>query len=213
MCDECQRQKTNTSEELYCICQTPYDDTLWVPRAIFNRCSLPDRVLSILMYSLSHQLYITPMDAVIPRIFQIGWPLRKSQFQVWTTRHAPSRSRLLVLCSKRPIMRSALNVSLRKTWMSDIESINQLFYLQTHNLNKCDISRLQTNLKLTVLSNTKLRHFWAQIVSWAPRHARKSFIVLAPYRTVATPHVLQWAQLFLRLAPTALHRMVATPHG
>ena len=37
-----------------------------------------------------------------------------------------------------------------------------------------------TNLKLTMLSNTKLRHFWAQIVSWAPRHARKTFIVLAP---------------------------------
>ena len=86
-------------------------------------------------------------------------------------------------------MPSALNVSLRKTWMSDIalnqsfnQSINQLFYLQTHNLNKGDISRLQTNLKLTVLSNTKLRHVWAQIVSWAPRHARKSFIVLAPGR-------------------------------
>ncbi|KAK2163491.1 hypothetical protein NP493_1460g00016 [Ridgeia piscesae] len=27
VCAECQRQKTNTSEELYCICQTPYDDT------------------------------------------------------------------------------------------------------------------------------------------------------------------------------------------
>ena len=26
----------------------------------------------------------------------------------------------------------------------------------------------------------KLRHFWAQIVSWATRHARKTFIVLAP---------------------------------
>ena len=77
---------------------------------------------------------------------------------------AASHSRLLG--SKRPIMRSALNVSLRKTRMSDIalnqsinQSINQLFYLQTHNLNKGDISRLQTNLKLTVLSNTKLRHF------------------------------------------------------
>ena len=31
-----------------------------------------------------------------------------------------------------------------------------------------------------MLNNTKLRHFWAQIVSWAPRHARKTFIVLAP---------------------------------
>ena len=36
-------------------------------------------------------------------------------------------------------------------------------------------TRLKTNLKLTVLNNTKLRHFWAQIVSWAPRHARKTF--------------------------------------
>ena len=35
-------------------------------------------------------------------------------------------------------------------------------------------------MKLTMLNNTKLRHFWAQIVSWAPRHARKTFIVLAP---------------------------------
>ena len=30
-----------------------------------------------------------------------------------------------------------------------------------------------------MLNNTKLRHFWAQIVSLAPRHARKTFIVLA----------------------------------
>ena len=30
-----------------------------------------------------------------------------------------------------------------------------------------------------MLNNTKLRHFWAQIVSWAPRHARKMVIVLA----------------------------------
>ena len=40
--------------------------------------------------------------------------------------------------------------------------------------------KLDTNLKLAVLNNTKLRHFWAQIVSRAPRHARKTFIVLAP---------------------------------
>ena len=32
---------------------------------------------------------------------------------------------------------------------------------------------LKTNLKLKVLNNTKLRHFWARIVYWAPRHARK----------------------------------------
>ena len=72
-----------------------------------------------------------------------------------------SRSRLLLLCSKRPIMRSALNVSLRKTRMSDIalnQSINQFICRHIY-LNKGDISRLQTNLKLTVLSNTKLRHF------------------------------------------------------
>ena len=30
-----------------------------------------------------------------------------------------------------------------------------------------------------MLNNTKARHFCAQIVSWAPRHARKTFIVLA----------------------------------
>ena len=37
----------------------------------------------------------------------------------------------------------------------------------------------KTNLKHPLLNNTELRHFWAQIVSWAPRHARKTFIVLA----------------------------------
>ena len=31
-----------------------------------------------------------------------------------------------------------------------------------------------------MLNNKKLRHCWAQIVSWAPIHARKTFIVLAP---------------------------------
>ena len=39
---------------------------------------------------------------------------------------------------------------------------------------------LKTNVKRTVLNNTKLRHFWAQIVSWVPTHARKMFIILAP---------------------------------
>ena len=34
----------------------------------------------------------------------------------------------------------------------------------------------------------KLRHFWAPIVSWAPRHARKTFIVLAPGLSVAIAH-------------------------
>ena len=43
-------------------------------------------------------------------------------------------------------------------------------------------TRLKTNVKRTVLNNTKLRHFWAQIVSWAPIHARKTFIILAPGR-------------------------------
>ena len=31
-----------------------------------------------------------------------------------------------------------------------------------------------------MLEHTKLRHFWAQIVSWAPRYARKTFIVPGP---------------------------------
>ena len=44
-------------------------------------------------------------------------------------------------------------------------------------------TRLKTNVKRTVLNNTKLRHFWAQIVSWAPIHARKTFIILAPGMT------------------------------
>ena len=90
--------------------------------------------------------------------------------------------------------------------MSDIalnQSINQLFYLQTHNLNKGDISRLQTNLKLTVLSNTKLRHFWAQIVSWAPRHARKSFIVLAPGR--GSQFTERWRHLTCCNEPNCLY--------
>ena len=34
-------------------------------------------------------------------------------------------------------------------------------------------TQLKTNLKLNVLQHTKWRHFWAQIVSWAPRHAWK----------------------------------------
>ena len=41
-------------------------------------------------------------------------------------------------------------------------------------------TRLKTNVKRTVQNNTKLRHFWAQIVSWTPIHARKTFIILAP---------------------------------
>ena len=44
-------------------------------------------------------------------------------------------------------------------------------------------TRLKTNVKRTVLNNTKLRHFWAQIVSWAPIHARKTFIILAQVST------------------------------
>ena len=51
-------------------------------------------------------------------------------------------------------------------------------------------TQLKTNLKLTVLNNTKLHHFWVQIVSWAPRHARKTFIVLAP-----DPEVFKASQL------------------
>ena len=39
-----------------------------------------------------------------------------------------------------------------------------------------------------MLEHTKLRHFWPQIVSWAPRHARKTFIVLGP-GVVAGSHI------------------------
>ena len=35
-------------------------------------------------------------------------------------------------------------------------------------------TRHKTNVKRTMLNNTKLRHFRAQIVSWAPIHARKT---------------------------------------
>ena len=37
-------------------------------------------------------------------------------------------------------------------------------------------TRLKTNLRRSVLEDTKLHHFWAQIVSRAPRHAQKMFI-------------------------------------
>ena len=44
-------------------------------------------------------------------------------------------------------------------------------------------SSTQKNLRhndVDVLEHTKLRHLWAQIVSWAPRRAQTTFIVLAP---------------------------------
>ena len=46
-----------------------------------------------------------------------------------------------------------------------------------------------------MLNNTKLRHFWAQIVSWAPRHARKTFIVLAPSYKPSTPTLAHGGKL------------------
>ena len=42
--------------------------------------------------------------------------------------------------------------------------------------NKKRKTRLKINLKLNLLEHTKLRHFWAQIASWAPRRAQKMFI-------------------------------------
>lgn len=30
VCDECKRQRETATEELYCLCKTPYDDTQWV---------------------------------------------------------------------------------------------------------------------------------------------------------------------------------------
>ena len=53
-----------------------------------------------------------------------------------------------------------------------------------------------------MLNNTKLRHFWAQIVSWAPRHARKTFIVSAPghwpnkHRTNLGAHRPKWKEVY-----------------
>ena len=55
-------------------------------------------------------------------------------------------------------------------------------------------TRLKTNLKLSVLNNTKLCHFWAQIASWAPRHVRKTFIVLAPW---SVGHILRCFIIFV----------------
>ena len=54
-------------------------------------------------------------------------------------------------------------------------------------------TRLKTNLKLTMLNNTKLRHFWAQIASWAPRHARKTFSL--------GPMFLCWVVFKIRMSP------------
>ena len=60
-------------------------------------------------------------------------------------------------------------------WVSEINSQSWgQDYKEKHK------TRLKTNVKRTMLNNTKLRHFWAQIVSWAPIHARKTFIILAP---------------------------------
>ena len=67
----------------------------------------------------------------------------------------------------------------RRTWGQD--------YKEKHK------TRLKTNVKRTVLNNTKLRHFWAQIVSWAPIHARKTFIIMAP--------VLPFHSVFINLTP------------
>ena len=80
-----------------------------------------------------------------------------------------------------------------KLWVVVAVVIVDIFYVQ-HNTGMDNYSldtrgqdykekhktRLKTYVKRTVLNNTKLRHFWAQIVSWAPIHARKTFIILAP---------------------------------
>ena len=62
-------------------------------------------------------------------------------------------------------------------------------------------TRLKTNVKRTVLNNTKLRHFWAQIVNWAPIHARKTFIILAPGRCKLrrTKVIIKSGSMFNRL--------------
>ena len=30
ICEDCRKQQENTSEELYCLCRTPYDENQWV---------------------------------------------------------------------------------------------------------------------------------------------------------------------------------------
>ena len=60
-------------------------------------------------------------------------------------------------------------------------------------------TRLKTNVKRTVLNNTKLRHFWAQIVSWAPIHARKTFIILAPGHSRYAKSAYVYRQIMIRL--------------
>ena len=49
-----------------------------------------------------------------------------------------------------------------------------------HTWGQDDKEITQTRIKSQTHRATKLRNFWAQIASWAPRHARKTFIVLAP---------------------------------
>ena len=86
---------------------------------------------------------------------------------LWLWSHARSESDATSsLASSEVIARSIHSNSNRYTWGQD--------YKEKHK------TRLKTNVKRTVLNNTKLRHFWAQIVSWAPIHARKTFIILAP---------------------------------
>ena len=58
-------------------------------------------------------------------------------------------------------------------------------------------TRLKTNIKRTVLNNTKLRHFWA------PIHARKTFIILAPGITEAEQARLQSKQMQSSRPPKA----------
>ena len=117
---------------------------------------------------------------------------------------AASRSSLL--CSKRPIMSSALNVSLRKTWMSDIALNQSINYFICRHITWIKAIFLDSK---QMLSNTKLRHFWAQIVSWAPRHARKSFIVLAPGR--GSQFTERWRHLTCCNEPNCLYG--SSPNG
>ena len=63
------------------------------------------------------------------------------------------------------------------------QSINQLFYLQTHNLNKGDISRLQTNLKLAVLSDTKVTSFLSTDCELSTETCSKIVYSLGPLAT------------------------------
>ena len=76
---------------------------------------------------------------------------------------------------------------------------------QDYKLKEKHKTRLKTNVKRTVLNNTKLRHFWAQIVSWAPIHARKTSIILAPGKFIVLGLSMIATNLQIKLHNELIH--------